>query len=172
MTRECDGCKFCCWSFNVDVPHPHLYEIVELKRELRHCHHECEAGCALHSTKHKPTGCQSFHCPFVLGDAVHRPDLFQEFVKQLDGTMGNYIPIVPDTINVEAAQDIIRKTRSLPAAILLNSTWVKLILPMDRSPDGTWRNNQGAINEWADFYAANNCDFPKELMGIRGIVNE
>jgi len=149
--RDCDGCRFCCWSFNVsDVPvERRSLKVVELKRELTHCRHECQRGCDVHGTMFKPIICESFYCPYVSGVDIHRPDVFQPLLEELNGDMGNYIPAVSRAMDVEFAKDLIRETRSIPAAIMLEGQWVKLILPLDRQPDGSWVTTEHLHARWA-----------------------
>lgn len=121
---------------------------MELKRERTHCRHECEAGCALHETFYQPIICHTFLCPYLGGEDIHRPDTFQPLLMELAGTMGNFIPAIPRAMNVEFACELIRETRAIPAAILMDGQWVRLVLPLDRQPDGSWISDEMMTARW------------------------
>lgn len=63
-SRECGGCTSCCTIFAIPD--------VTLRGEK--CEHECEAGCAIYSTR--PASCYGFACGWIegWGDDAHRPD--------------------------------------------------------------------------------------------------
>ena len=121
-----------------DVPD----EIVglELKEALVHCQHECD-GCALHHLGTKPQECQEFDCLYRHGAEIHRPDTFQQVLEDAGGNLGNYIPMIPITMDAEAAKKLIKQERCLPAAILVGGQWRSVILPLDRKEDGTWEES-------------------------------
>lgn len=150
MTRECDGCRFCCWVFNVaEIPvERRSLKVLELKPERQHCRHECQQGCDLHDTFFQPVICHDFMCPYLGGGDIHRPDTFQPLLEELNGDMGNYIPVVPRAMDVEFAKELIRETRSIPAAVLFDGSWVKLVLPLDRQPDGSWVTTEQLHARW------------------------
>ncbi len=134
--RECGECRFCCWSFAVlDIPDE--LKGIETKQALTHCQHECE-GCAIHERDDYPEMCKTFICPYLSGDDIHRPDIFQEVLEQAKGNIGNYIPMIPTTRLIEDAEQLVRDTRSLPAAIMINNEWSYVMLPLDRKADGEW----------------------------------
>jgi hypothetical protein len=142
--RDCDGCRFCCWSFNVhDVPD--TVQGLALKDALKHCSFECAAGCSLHEQTEQPWECQEFHCPYQRGEDVHRPDTFQQVLEESQGNIGNYVPIVPATMDAEAAKRLIKQERCLPAAILVGGQWRSVILPLDRKEDGTWEESTTTV---------------------------
>jgi hypothetical protein len=144
--RECSGCKFCCWSFNVhDIPDE--VRGLELKPAFTHCQHECTAGCGLHNDVRQPTTCREFHCPYQTGEQIHRPDTFQSILEALGGNIGNYIPAIDETIPVDEAIALIQRTRSLPAFII-NGGWERVILPLDRETDGTWKATEDMTTAW------------------------
>lgn len=134
--RKCDGCKFCCWSFKVlDVPD--TLKGIEDKFALQHCQYE-GAGCAIHEQPNYPPMCAGFVCPYLSGADIHRPDTFQQVLEQSKGNIGNYIPMVPTDMLIEDVEQLIRETRSLPAAIMIQNEWTYVMLPLDRRPDGEW----------------------------------
>lgn len=137
--NSCSGCRFCCWS----------WAVTELKKPaLRHCGYECQAGCAVHNLVVQPAMCERFRCPYQERDGFHRPDSFQQTLEELRGNVGNYIPIVPVSIPVERANQLIRDTRTVPAAIIADGQWLDVILPLDQKPgelvaiqgDTVWAN--------------------------------
>ncbi len=142
--RTCNGCRFCCWSFNV--------EMFPLKHEITHCMHECEKGCALHGLEQQPETCRDFKCPYLTGEDIYKPSTFQNVLEELRGNMGNYIPAVATHVPINAAINLIRESRSLPAFILIGNTWLKLILPLDRNSDGSWATNDAAMHAWINLY--------------------
>jgi len=117
-----------------------------LKSENAHCHHECEQGCAIHETLFQPVTCHDFMCPYLHDYPIHRPDVFQELL--ITGDMGNYIPMIPITMDSDEAAERIRTTRTVPAAILLDGGWTKVVLPLDREPDGSWSTNSDMNTLW------------------------
>lgn len=131
--NACDGCKFCCWGWAVDVP-------TFGKSALRHCKHECAKGCAIHLKPEKPITCRGFHCPYQEREGLHRPDNFQATLESLGGNIGNYIPAIPISIPVEIANRLIRDTRTVPASVINDNQWVDVILPLDRNRDGGWES--------------------------------
>ncbi len=134
--RECGECKFCCWSFAVhDVPD--ALKGIENKPVFQHCQHECE-GCAIHERDDYPPMCKTFICPYLSGADVHRPDTVQQVLEQSKGNLGNYIPMIPAEMLVEEVERLIRETRSLPAAIMIENEWTYVMLPLDRKADGEW----------------------------------
>jgi len=150
--KTCDGCRLCCWSFNVDVPHPTLLSIIEPKRELRHCHHECERGCALHDNPQQPDICRTFQCPYIRDEEVHRPDTFQPLLESLNGNMGNYIPAVSTAIPIESARQLIADTRTILAYMLLDGRWLQTVLPLDKDANGAWATTEPMVSEWGRLY--------------------
>lgn len=133
--RTCDGCKFCCWSYGVsEVP----------KEPLSHCAHECGAGCSIHADK--PSQCREFDCPYIAGDAIHRPDTFQPFLEELGGNLLCYVPYVPLTVSVEKAKEIMQNTRSIHCAIKLDG-WKPMVLSLDQS-SGAFGANQSQVDAW------------------------
>ena len=148
--RECDGCRFCCWSFNAhDIPNP--VTGFEMKPARQHCVFECDKGCELHATERLPQACDEFKCPYLQGQDIHRPDTFQEALEELGGNIGNYIPAVPESVPVSLARTLIREDRSVPAFILLGNEWARVILPLDRNEDRTWTARESAIELWGKF---------------------
>ena len=67
--------------------------------------------------------------------------------------MGNYVPAVPSCMDSAAAIELIRRTRTLPAAIRVNGVWTDLFLPIDKRPDGSWRASEEAVFAWRELYA-------------------
>lgn len=86
----------------------------------------------------QPEMCGAFHCPYQEREGLHRPDSFQETLESLGGNIGNYIPVIPDSIPIETANRLIRETRTIPAAVINGGQWVNVILPLDRNKDGGW----------------------------------
>jgi len=149
--RECNGCKFCCWSFNVeDIPHKaRSLKVLNFKPEQTHCWHECARGCALHGTFFQPPICHDFQCPYTSSEEdIYRPDTFQALIEELGGNMGNYIPMVPTTISVADARQLITKSRTIPAAFFCNGDWMKAIIPLDRNEDGSWVTTELMLDIW------------------------
>lgn len=145
--KYCDGCKWCCYSFNVEVPRePRSLKVLVQKPENTHCHHECDKGCAVHDTFFQLPVCHDFKCPYLYGMPVHRPDTLQGVL--MTGNMANYIPMVPLSMDAAEAEQHIRTTRTVPAAILLEGTWAKVILPLDRESDGSWSTNSDMEALW------------------------
>src|SRR5262245_58234452 len=140
-TPCCDGCRFCCWSWAVDA--------AELqKKPLRHCRHECRAGCALHATEEQPRICAAFKCRYLEGLPVHRPDTFQAMLLELDVEIGNFVPMIPASVPIHEAALLILKTRTILADIIVDQRWVTVPLPFDRQPDGSFRISADAIQAW------------------------
>jgi len=81
MERECGGCRFCCWTFNVEVPQRRNLRVLYLKPELSHCEHECAKGCDLYDRFHMPVVCHDFICPYLHGEDIHRPDVFRDLLE-------------------------------------------------------------------------------------------
>jgi len=152
----------------VDVPHPTLLTIIEPKRELQHCHHECASGCALHENVNQPNICRTFQCPYIRGEDVHKPDSFQWLLEELGGNMGNFIPAISTQVPVTEAQALIASSRSLPAFILINGQWIETILPLDKEPDGSWQT--AATDEWAKLYSDHGAILPLEKEEVVEIV--
>jgi len=148
--RSCDKCRWCCWTYNIkDVPvQRRSLKVVELKPERSHCRHECDKGCDLHGTFFQPVACHGFFCPYLGGEDIHRPDTFQPLLEELGGNMGNYIPAVPQAMDVEFAKKTIRETRTVPAAALFDGNWVRVVLPLDRQPDGSWVTDEMMHARW------------------------
>lgn len=161
--RECGGCRFCCWSFNVDVPHPTLLDIIEPKKKLSNCAHECEKGCTLHGKKEQPNVCKVFHCPYIRGENIHKPDVFQDELKDLKGNIGNYIPAVLSSIDIAATKELIRKTRTIPAYILIGNEWKEIIMPLDRDENGTWLLTGERLKPWEELYKRYNQALPEDI---------
>lgn len=134
--KTCSGCRFCCYSWAVDVPELH-------KSALRHCAHECSKGCALHPKW--PSVCESFHCPWQEREGYHRPDTFQAALESAGGDIGNYIPMVPLSIDADWARRNIHDTRTVPACVIDGGRWVDLVLPLDRDADGGWTTKDPAL---------------------------
>lgn len=130
MTRTCDGCRFCCWSWHVAETD---------KRGLSHCPHECALGCDLHGTPQQPDECQRFRCPYLRGAKIHRPDAFQPTLEALGGNLACYIPTVPESIPTAEAIEVIERTRSIPAGILIEGLWMRGVIPLNKNADGTWK---------------------------------
>jgi len=74
--------------------------------------------------------------------------VFQPLLEELNGDMGNYIPAIPRAIDVNYASELIRETRTVPAAVLLDGGWVRLVLPLDRQPDGSWIADEAMHARW------------------------
>ena len=145
--KLCDGCRWCCYSYNVEVPErPRSLKVLVFKAENTHCRHECDKGCAIHNTSFQPVICHDFECPYQREYPVYRPDRFQELLQT--GNMGNYVPMVPLSMDATEAEQRIRTTRTVPAAILLEGTWAKVILPLDRELDGSWSTNSDMEALW------------------------
>jgi hypothetical protein len=148
--RSCDGCRFCCFSFNVsDVPDE--VRGFALKDALSHCRFECQAGCALHDKEEQPAVCREFRCPYLTGKMVHKPEVFQEQLEALNGNIGNYIPAINVAVPVAAACELIKETRSLPAYVFPSEGWRETVLPLDKE-NGSWSTPQAAVDAWAKLY--------------------
>lgn len=146
--RDCDGCRWCCYIYNVEVPVKRSLKVLDFKSERSHCRHERERGCKLHGTPNQPPLCRDFLCPYLAGVDIHRPDTFEPLLVELGGNMGNYIPAIPRAMSIEFAKGLIRETRTLPAAVLFAGEWVRLVLPLDRQPDGSWETNEVLTARW------------------------
>lgn len=142
--RDCSGCKFCCWSFNVNIP--------ELKNELTHCKHECEKGCNIHNDVSQTEICRNFKCPYLFGEDVHKPGSFQKVLEEAKGDMGNYIPAICTFVPVETANGLIIGTRTLPAFILVDGQWILSIIPIDKKEDGSWEVSDTMVKSWSLLY--------------------
>lgn len=134
-----------------------------LKPALSRCRFECAAGCEVHATVEQPAACQWFTCPYLAGDAIHRPDTFQRLLETAGGSISNFVPAVAAAIPVDAAETAILKTRTLPAAIMVGNTWVRIILPLDCRADATWRADEGAFREWDRVYRTHGITLPEEF---------
>lgn len=156
--RSCDGCKFCCWSFNVPEV-PDSIKGLGLKPARQHCPHECSRGCAIHDRNNYPVVCNDFVCPYLDGEDMHRPDEFQGVLKELNGNVGAYIPAVPTLIPVQVAKQMIANTRTVPAFILVVDEWMRVILSLDRHPDRTWTVNQEPNDRWRDLFKLHGVHF-------------
>jgi hypothetical protein len=143
----CNGCRFCCWAFNIeDIPDS--VKGLDFKNERSHCKYECEKGCELHFEERKPQTCSEFTCPYLQGKDICRPDRFQPLLEELNGDMGNYIPAIPTNTESSLVETTIRDSRSLPAFILIGNEWVRVILPLDRNDDKTWKPNEQTTKLW------------------------
>lgn len=148
--KQCDGCRFCCWSFNIpDIPNE--IQGLTFKTALNHCEFECKNGCSIHERKDYPQICKEFVCPYLTGKAIHRPDTFQTLIKELNPTVGNYIPNIPVSVPIEKAKDLIKETRAIPAFITIRDTWAEVIVSMDREPDKSWSITKEVFGKWKDF---------------------
>lgn len=144
--RTCGGCRFCCWSFNVlDVPDE--IKGLTIKEALTHCKYECDTGCAIHQQHEYPKGCKDFICPYLEGEDIYRPDVFQKVIEECGGDTGNFIPRIPTTIPTEKVHDLIKETRSVPAFILVGQ-WSKVILSLDRHADQSWNVSDDVAERW------------------------
>ena len=144
--RQCDKCRFCCWSFGVhDVPNE--IKGIENKPSLTHCQYETD-GCAIHGRDDYPPQCKTFFCPYLEGAEIHRPDKFQDVIEGAKGNIGSFIPMVPLIMTAKSARRLIEQTRSVPAVFILDSKWVQVVLPLDRKDDGTWEENPDTITKW------------------------
>jgi hypothetical protein len=56
----------------------------------------------------------------------------------MGGNIGNYIPSIPDSMDVEKAKRIIRETRTVPASLIDGHRWVNVIMPLDKDENGGW----------------------------------
>jgi len=150
--RECDGCRFCCWVYNItDIPDEAIG--FEFKSALKHCQHECSKGCSLHGTIHKPSTCVEFKCPYLQDDDIYRPDTFQDLLEELNGNIGNYIPYISPIIPESEVRELIKKTRSIPACITVGDKGLKFILPLDRDKDGSWSSTENNVRKWEELYS-------------------
>lgn len=149
--RQCDGCRFCCWSFNVtDVPDP--IKGLELKPARQHCLYECSNGCSIHKQAEYPEACDHFQCPYLQGNYIHRPDTFQKTLEEMDIQVGNFIPAIPPYVPVNVAECLIKENRSIPAYILIGNEWIKVILSLDRENGKSWMVNEKSLGLWGDLF--------------------
>jgi len=156
--RECEGCRFCCWSFTVhDVPRSSDFTILQSKPALTHCSHECESGCSIHGADTFPLGCKVFLCPYLAGDEIHRPDTFQYLLESMNITVCAFVPAVPKTIPVEEANDLITRTRTIMAATAdlygYSGQWVRVVMPLDLEKNGQWYLNKDLLPPWISLCA-------------------
>jgi len=153
--RDCNGCRFCCWSFNVhDVPDK--IQGIQMKPALQNCQYECSLGCSIHKDENYPPSCKDFFCPYLEGKDIYRPDTFQPILEELNGNMSNYIPTIPLNIPIEKAKNLIQKTRNIVASIIVGNEWVDIILPLDRNEDRSWTSNEDAVKQWRELYNEKN----------------
>lgn len=149
---KCDGCRFCCWSFNAhDVPDPLLG--FALKPARQHCLFECEKGCELHGKKEQPQTCTDFKCPYLQGKYIHRPDSFQRVLEDMDVGVGNFIPAIPPYVPIKMAECLIKENRSVPAYILIGNEWIRVILSLDRQDAKSWVVNEKSVELWTKLFA-------------------
>jgi len=161
--RDCNKCRFCCWSFAVhDVPD--AVKGIENKPVLTHCQHECD-GCAIHEQPDYPAMCASFICPYLAGDDIHSPVVFQPILERAAGSIGNYIPAISARLPVAECEALIEQTRSLPAAILIDNNWFSLVMPLDKD-EATWRPDERHIEQWAQAYARHGVEMPESMRRI------
>ena len=135
------------------MPQSDDLKILQTKPSLTHCSFEIEDGCAIHESEHYPEGCRVFKCPYLDGEDMHRPDTFQQILEDLDGNIGNLIPVVPRSVPPMKAIELIIKTRSVLAAFVLESKWVRAVMPLDREADGSWYPTEQLLAPWADLCA-------------------
>jgi hypothetical protein len=148
---QCDNCRFCCWSFNVqDVPDP--LKGLDLKPARQHCVYECKQGCSIHGLEKYPEACDGFECPYLEGKFIHRPDNFQDVLEDMDIEVGNFIPAIPPYVPIKIAEGLIRENRSVPAYILIGNEWIKVILSLDREDDKTWVVNERSVQLWGELF--------------------
>lgn len=156
--RKCNGCRFCCWSFDVsDVPSVIGFEV---KIHNSHCSFECEKGCSIHELAKQPKTCIDFKCAYLQGKKIHRPDAFQEVLEEMKITMGNFIPAVNEKIDWDEAVQVIKETRTIPADIYAGGI-KEIILPLDKEKDGSWMTTQERIEKWESLYNKYGIDLPK-----------
>lgn len=139
--RSCNGCRFCCWAYGIgDLD----------KKPLKSCIYECSSGCSVHSTPVQPKECKDFNCPYILGKDIHRPDTFEALLKELGSSLGCFIPHVPTFVPVDAAQDLIKRTRTVPAALQCDTGWEVAVLSIDQA---SFQELSGLPNtEWNELY--------------------
>ncbi len=164
--RECDKCRFCCWSFGVhDIPDEKTG--LTFKPSLTHCQHECAKGCGLYPNKW-PSACKTFLCPYLEGANIYRPDTFQ-FLKELDINIGNFIPSIHPGLPIKETKELIIKTRTIPASILVGNKWVKVIMALDRAEDKSWTVNKKIVQEWEKFYKSYDVKFYSSAKKAAGV---
>ena len=160
--RECNGCKFCCWSFHVNG-----FADNSMKLSLSHCSYECKKGCSIHGGEEYPYVCGGFICPYLTGENIHRPDTFQKVLEEAKGNIGNYIPTIPVNFDSAEVRKLIKKSRSVPASIIINDRWHHVILPLDRNENGNWVSTEEIVSVWEEFYNENSTEFDsKNLMNV------
>lgn len=135
--KTCDDCRFCCWSYGVDELH---------KRPMQHCGYECSKGCAVHCRK--PKQCADFSCPYLHGDAIYSPMLFQSLLKEVGCNLKSFIPYVALSIPLEKAFSLIRSTRSIPAAIKADK-WTMVVLALDQISETLFSASEEQRKAWA-----------------------
>lgn len=164
-SRTCAGCRFCCWSFAInDIPDQTLG--LWQKPALTHCQHECGNGCALHGLPEKPATCRQFECPYLLGDDVHWPDAFRPALEKC--AIGNFIPAVSTRVPIERAEQLIADTDSIPASIMINGEWTKVIMPMRKESNGTWRTH--ALEDWRALYSEFGAEFDEAFTENAAVI--
>lgn len=141
--RTCNGCKFCCWSFNVELNDG-------IKEEKHHCKHECKNGCDIHNKRSQPKICKEFKCPYLFGESIHNPKEFQTSVELVKGKMGNFIPGINELIGIGDARNLIKESKSIPGYFLLNGQWIWTILPLDETKN--WQTNKKSVGLWRELY--------------------
>jgi len=62
--------------------------------------------------------------------------------------MGNYIPMVPASMDIDEAKELMAQTRTILAGILIEGKWLKTVLPLDRQPDGSWATDANMHAKW------------------------
>lgn len=156
--KKCDSCRFCCWSFGISELN---------KPAMNHCEHECKKGCDIHNKKDYPPSCKWFVCPYLIGENVQRPDKYQNLLKELSGSIGNYVPAIPIGFDSGEVRKIITKTRTIPAFIMIENKWYEVIMPLDRNEDGSWVSTEEIINEWEELYYKHSIECKsKKMMNI------
>ncbi len=157
--KQCEGCRFCCWSFGVK----------ELEKgALVHCQHECEKGCDVHDTEEFPKSCGQLICPYLQLEGMHRPDNFQSVLEELKGNLGAYIPCVPLGIPVEEANGLIRKTNTVLASIQNvngdNCQWAFTVIPLNRMEDGSWITGTVLYMPWMELCQKYGAEFKAPVL--------
>lgn len=153
--RACGGCRVCC----------HLYGVGALeKKPLAQCIHECDHGCAAWQTPIQPKECQDFLCPYMLGDAIYRPDTFSSLMREMESTIANTIPWIPEALPLEAVRGMIRSSRSmLMALVVADGAWKVDALLLHQRANGLLSGTVESRHQWRQLLTEHGIETPPGL---------
>lgn len=139
--RTCDGCRFCCYIYGVDVLG---------KPAGKSCSFECDSGCSIH--KDRPLQCADFKCPYLNGDQIHRPDTFKAILRRLQSNLVCIIPWIPQSVPPVAAERLIETSWSILCAVKTETGWTPIVLDLTQQ-DNLYKGSKEQNEAWEKIIA-------------------